>query len=122
MSSDEVVDDDSFLSFGRVFEADDDHAVALGAFSPAVGAVVFADFADFDQREVAVCADVVVAYCVGTVVGSGALCFGWGRVAGTMEACVRGRDWVGANIAVGCEGQRDVVCCCCNGGAGGAGC
>ena len=61
MAPNEVIDDNPFLTFIALFEADDDHAVALWAFAPAVGAVVFVDFAQFDQVEVAVGADVVVA-------------------------------------------------------------
>jgi hypothetical protein len=90
MSSDEVVDDDSFLAFRAVFEADDDHAVALGAFAPAIRAVVFADFAEFDEREIAGGADVVVADCCGGgIVVAGAATVGFALIGGV------GWVWIG---------------------------
>lgn len=61
MAADEIVDNDTLLALGGVFETDDDHAVALRAFAPAVGAIVFTDLAEFDEIQIAVCADVVVA-------------------------------------------------------------
>ncbi len=103
----QVVDDDPLLALGRVFEADDDHAVALRAFAPAVGPVFAAQSALLDQRRVAGGADVVVADAgrPGRVVGVG----GGGRVAGAVEAGVRGWDRVGADVAVGCDGEAEVV-------------
>lgn len=43
-----------------VFESEDDHAVPVEAPAPALVAVVWADLAGFDERDVAVEVDVVV--------------------------------------------------------------
>lgn len=99
--------------------------MALRAFPPAVGPVFAADFAQFDQGSVAGGANIVVAYC--GVAGAGGGAGGgdgirWGRVAGAMEASVGGWNGVGADVAVGCEGQWDVVSVGCGGGDGGARC
>ncbi len=61
MATNKVVDNDALLARGSVFETNDDHAVALWTFAPAIGTVLFPDLAEFDEVQIAVCADVVVA-------------------------------------------------------------
>lgn len=103
MAADEVIDHDPSLALVAVIEADDDHTVALWASAPAVGAVVLVDFAQFDQVQIAVGADVVVAGGRGD---GRVVCvwFGGRRVAGTVETGVGTGDGVMAYVAVGREG------------------
>lgn len=85
----EIAEDDAALAFFVVFEADHRHAVAFQAAAPAVVAVLFTDFADGHETEVAVGADVVVA-----VVALEA-----------VEARGGVGDGVRADVAVCCDGE-----------------
>lgn len=85
----QVAHDDAALALGVVFEADDDHPVAGQTAAPAVVAIFLADLRRGHELEVAVCAHVVIA----------AVAFQ------TMKPRNRGRDWVGADVAFGGEGE-----------------
>lgn len=94
-ATDEVLHDDSSLPAVAVFEADDDHAVALQAAPPAAVAVLGADTAGCNEFGVAGRADVVIA-------GEGARDF-----AGAGEAVVAGLgrlDGIATDVAFGGEG------------------
>ena len=81
------------MGASRVLEADDGHAMVVEAAAPAVGTVVFADFACGDEGVVAVVADVVVAVVAGVAV----------------VARIAGRDRVVADVAVLLYGDHDVA-------------
>lgn len=95
MASYKVFDDDAPLAVDRVFEADDDHSVAIETAAPAFGSILSIDPSTFDEPEIAGGTDVVVA-----VVALRA-----------VEASGRWRDRVGADIAfcAKCEGNMRIV-------------
>lgn len=93
MPTDEVPDDDAALAHGRVFETDEDHAVAVQAAAPALVAVLTANHARGEEFGVAGRADVVVA--------GGALV--------AVEARLARLDGVLADVAVGAESEGTVL-------------
>jgi hypothetical protein len=89
VATDQVSDYDASLAIVAVLEADDDQPVPGEAASPAIMAIFLADLGCCDKLEIAVCADVVVAFVA----------------LQTMETGHRGRDWIGADIAFGGKGE-----------------
>ena len=91
-ASDKIFVDDASLAYLAVFEADDDHPMALGTAPPAVRAVIRADGAKLDEAEVAGGADIVVAStAVGAVEARRGRGNGIGAVialCGVLEECV----------------------------------